>query len=204
MGLVLIGRYNTNYVLFPLVFATLLLLEVVPTLTDGQNGRKLLRYGGGLLLVLLVVFQSINLYDNLAKQPVHDYTAYLAEISAAIPPDARTLANLNSNFHFEDEALLDYRNLSHLPEEVSLTDYFTQNEIEYVVLSEEMAYIARNPDPWHILYGRLDYYPELIQLLESEFELIHQFESPGYGMRIIPYLDGYPWEVRIYKKKGLD
>ena len=81
---------------------------------------------------------------------------------------------------------------------------YSVNAAYYVPPIERMARVELLKGSGQILYGPLDYYPELLQLLDSDYELVHHFESPGYGMRIVRYLDGYPWAVRIYQKKELD
>jgi 4-amino-4-deoxy-L-arabinose transferase-like glycosyltransferase len=200
-GMILIGRYNTNYLLFPMVFSLLIILEMVFAFTSWHAfNRTLAPTVLNITLALVVCVQGLNLYRNISDHPRHDYSSYLAEINTVLDADERTLGNLNAGFHFNDGALLDYRDLSYLPKDLSLAEYLDQEGITAIILSEEMSYIARNQDPWRILYGPLNYYPELLQLIENDYELVHSFESIGYGMRIVRYLDGYPWTVQIYKK----
>lgn len=200
-GMILIGRYNTNYLLFPIVFSLLIILEMLFSFTSWHAfNKKLAPTALNITLALLVCIQGLNLYQNISDHPRHDYSSYLAEINTVLDADELTLGNLNAGFHFTDGALLDYRDLSYLPKDQSLAEYLDQKGVTAIILPEEMGYIARNQDPWRILYGPLDYYPELLQLIEDDYELVHSFESTGYGMRIVRYLDGYPWTVQIFKK----
>ncbi len=201
-GLLVIGRFNTNYILFPLLFSMLLFLEL--TYDVCSNSSVSLRKSQVLsaILILFILLQSINVYNNITDHPQNDYPDYLAEIGLVLSPEDKTLGNLNTGFFFADTSLLDFRNLSYLPSGLSLQEYLEQNNITAIILPEEMDYIARNQDPWRILYGPLDYYPALQALLKRDYLLAHSFTSPGYGMRIVRYLDGYPWGVQIYIKKA--
>ncbi len=199
-GLILIGRYNTQYILFPMVFSLMQTLLIVDMIIEKINihYQKWMFTG---FMSLLIFLQFFNLFNNIKEHPQHDYPSYLNELASVLNPHTKTLGNLNAGFFFDDEALMDIRNLAFLPENMTVAQYLEKNDIQAIVWLEEMDYIYRNPDPWTILYGPMDYIPPLRTIIEKDYELTHQFESPGYGMRIIRYLDGYPWQVKVYLKR---
>jgi len=122
------------------------------------------------------------------------------EINSYIPIDSKVLANLNLDYFFTLYQLYDYRNLSRLKNsDLNFSQYIEMNNIEYIILSEEMTYIHESNGRWNILYGELDYYPEMMAYLEENCILLTEFSNPTYGMRISKYIDVYPWYTKIYK-----
>ncbi len=203
VGLILIGRYNATSIVFYLPFLVLLLNGLITSLLIGSHTYKPLLFQS--LLSLIILISMVRSGSEIIKKPLETYDAYINEIQAHIPSESKSLCNLNAGFAFEPNQFLDVRNLTLLSEnKMTVGDYIHHNAIDYIVLSEELSYIYRNQDPWSIVYGRLDYYPELMSLIDTQFTPIHTFESPQYGMRIVDYNDGYPWEVVIYKKTNPD
>ena len=194
-GLILIGRYNATSIVFYLPFLVLLLHAALTHTPIGNHYKSV-------VLVVIVVLLSLNSGQTVFKPQLESYEAYTSNFEKYIPEDAKVLCNLNAGFALSPNQFFDYRNMAYLDHyNLSVETYLIQNEIEYVVLSEEMDYINRNQDSWDILYGSMDYYDAFKQVLSEDYILTHEFSSPQYGMRIVKYNDGYPWNVQIYQKK---
>lgn len=199
-GLVVIGRYNATSIVFLLPFMALMTFGILITLS-GHTGRQVSQVTSIILVFLigLLTFKSVQVILQPQLETYDDYSQHVTE---SIESDGNVLCNLNAGFAFEPDHFRDFRDLGYLNQaNMSVTEYLIENDIKYVVLPEEMDYIYRNQDRWDILYGDMSYYPLLLNELESDFELIHSFESPQYGMRIPLYNDGYPWNVSVYKRK---
>jgi len=213
LGLVIIGRYNATSIVFYIPFIGLMAFGLMQTLNS--MGAKTYKFQ--ILLVILLISLSIKSGITICQYELEDYNDYTSELTKALSKDikedqtkskspSKVLVNLNAGFAFNPNTFLDYRDLGALTASetslnTSLETYLTDNSINYIVLSEEMDYIYRNPDPWDILYGPMDYYPHLLNIIEKEYDIIHTFESPQYGMRIVRYNDGYPWTIRVFKKR---
>ncbi len=200
-GLILIGRYNATSIVFYLPLMALcahgLLLHCISHSTSCK--KKLLVIAG-----IIVVAVGTNSFLQIMKPPLESYSVYISNIESAVhlSQSERALCNLNAGFSFEPDAFLDYRDLGMLKEAgMSVETYLKTNNITHIILSEEMDYIYRNQKQWSILYGDMSYYPDLLRILEEQYYLTQEFESPLYGMRITRYADGYPWQVRVYKLK---
>lgn len=191
IGFFIIGRYNANYYVFNTIIMVLMLRSVLH-----HETIKRLRTT---LLILAGLISCFNIYSVEHTNYEESYKEYGEMIQTNLAPDNKVLANLNSEYFFDDGKLIDYRNLAYL-NNTSIECYIEENEIEYILYSEEMDYIYRNPQ-WQILYGDMPYYDELQDYLNNQCELVCSFESPTYGMRIVRYMDDYPWEVRVYKTK---
>jgi len=198
VGIILIGRYNATSIVFYLPFIPLLFLGLIQ---NPINQHQTLKMSFGILIIAIILIGRGSL-KTLSEPQIETYDNYLTEINASIPEESKVLCNLNAGFAFNPSQFVDYRNLAYLKSaDLSLDAYLDKNNIEYVVLSEEMDYIYRNLDDWDILYGNMDYFTELQSIITTDFSLVHSFESPQYGMRIVRYNDGYPWQVHIYKRK---
>ena len=148
---------------------------------------------------LLILLSTLDSFAQIHPYLSYDYNDYLGEISKVVPKNKKALGNLSSYFYFENDALLDYRNLAYLEEsDLDFSGYMKENEIEYIIYYEELDYIHRNPN-WTILYGSDPYYDDMQVYLEEECTQIHSFTNTLYGIRIPRYMMDYPWEVRIYK-----
>ncbi len=193
VGLVLIGRYSQPGVilLFPLCY--LLAYYLVSLAAWRGKWIPAALYGvAALLVTVLAVAPCLN----------SDYKDYLANIRSMVPENARTLANLNAEYAFDNVALIDYRNLAYLEENgMMFEDYMQQKEVEYIVYHEEMDFIYTNRPVFNILYGNLSpYYEDMQRFLRERCLLIGSFTSP-YAMRIVQYNQREAWDVRVYRVK---
>jgi 4-amino-4-deoxy-L-arabinose transferase-like glycosyltransferase len=190
-GFVVIGRYSQPGVIlfFPLcyllVFDTLSSLlkkpwQYVPVLLAG-------------LAVLAVTVVSVAPYLN------RDYRNYLAGIQATVPQDAKVLANLNSEYAFVYDTLVDYRNLAYLEDaKMTFEEYIDSRGIEYIIYPEEMDMIYQKRPVWNIVYGNIyPYYEDMQRFFERRCTQIDEFTSP-YAMRIVRYMDTQSWTIKIY------
>lgn len=191
-GFVLIGRYNQPYVVF--FFPVALLIGAV--LLARLRGKAAI----ALILVGVVsgIFSFAQIYPWLNAG---SYSDYLAGISAAVPPDARTVANLNADYAFENGSLLDYRNLSFLRQNgLTLEEYIDSREVEYLVVSDELRLIHSLRPRWNGIYGNIDYLDELDALIDKRCEQVAAFTDNLYGVRIVRFQNGEEsFNVRIYK-----
>lgn len=192
LGYLIIGRYNQTSIIFIFPTAYLIFINLIKNLN--------FKLSGSLILILIVVL-SLNSGITIYKDSHYNYQDYLSQIAEVVPQDARVLANLNTDYYFENGSLFDYRNLAYLQENnLSFADYINKNEIEYIIYPEEMDYIYNSRPSWNILYGNLyPYYQEMQRFLNQETELIKKFTNSTYPMRIVSKIGAKNWSVKIYK-----
>lgn len=192
IGFIIIGRYNQTNIIFIFPFFYLLAFTLIQKLYK-YNKRFTLS-----LIAILIILTSYASFIEIYPYTTYNYQYYLSQLKS-IEPKAKTLGNLNTEFYFENGALLDYRNLTHLEENnLTFSDYIRENNIIYIIYSEELDYIHRNQQ-WTILYGDDYYYEEMHRFIADNCILIHKFHSPIYGIRIPRYMFDYEWEVKIYR-----
>ncbi|MBN2899371.1 MAG: hypothetical protein JXO44_11410 [Clostridia bacterium] len=204
IGLLIIGRYNQTAIIFPITAAWLMLAEWVMTLEPSRHPPWTHSTNRGIaaLLIVLLCLQGFNLYKTLDGIHHQDYDAFGERITAVMPPDAKVLGNLNLDYHLNLYQLYDIRNLDYLDEHhLNIGTYIEERHIQYVVLYDEMQYIADSGGKWSMLYGDLNYYEDLCRYLEEHGQLIDTVEAPTYAMRIAKYVDVYPWSAQVYKLK---
>ncbi|MGM0378808.1 MAG: ArnT family glycosyltransferase [Bacillota bacterium] len=198
LAIFLLGRYNQTSIIFPMIFIYLFLIIIFKKI---KVKRKVKIY----LLIALISLNFIFTYKTINKHTYkEDYSSFLNEFNIIEKTDSKILGNLNLEYKFKNR-LLDFRNLDYLKENnLTIEKYIEKNNIEYVIIYEEMDYIYRNRPKWNILYGSLDYYPNLVDYLNTDFKLIKEFSSKIYAIRIAKYVNTYPWKVKIYKLKELN
>ena len=191
LGIILIGRYNQTSVIFQFPLFYLLLSNIL-----GRVQYKFKLFFGGLLISLVL----LNTINNVLPHAGNDYHGYLNEISKAVDKDDAVLANLNSEFYFDNGRLYDYRNLAYLKENnLSFDNYINQRGIKYVIYSEELDFIHDNEPRWDGIYGKLQYYNEMQDFLKYKCKLVHEFTNKTYGMRISAYINLKDWKISIYE-----
>lgn len=190
IGILMIGRYNPTSIVFiaPSVYLILAILI--------QKAPQRI----GMLVLILGIFLSIfTIANDIEKYPDYSYTDYINELGELIPSDSKTLGNLNTEYHFQNGKLLDYRNLAELRNrDINISDYIKDNEINYIILTDELDYLYRNKK-WQILYGDMDYYPGLIDYVSKNCTLVGSFDARNYGMRIVTYSFEGEWNLYIYR-----
>jgi hypothetical protein len=192
IGFIIIGRYNQTNIIFIFPFFYLLTLVLICKIVDYRKELIIC------FMVISIILSSYYTFEEVRLYTPYNYDAYINELSV-IPSDAKTLGNLNMEFYFDNDKLLDYRNLTFLEENnISFRDYIVTNNIEYIVYTEELDYIHRNPR-WNVLYGNDHYYDEMNKYIEKNCTLIHEFSNPLYGIRIPRYMMEYDWKVKVYK-----
>ncbi|WP_202709905.1 ArnT family glycosyltransferase [Sporosalibacterium faouarense] len=193
IGIILIGRFNATSVIF--IFPLLYILTTY-TLMDLKKWKSLFAF---LISIILIVNTISNILPYLNTR----YDTYLSEIGKFVQKDDTVLANLNSEYYFENGKLYDYRNLSLLSENnMSFSDYIYNHDIEYIVYSQEMDFIYNNRPVWNGLYGNLYFYYEDMQsFFDSKCTLVHEFKDNIYGIRIARYINTRDWWIKIYKVK---
>lgn len=202
-GMVLIGRYNQTSIifLFPL-FSTMVFLAVSCMTDILRKAKKTVRNIMNIVLIMAVT--SISAV-NIAPWLHFSYEDYIGEIAKTVEPENKVLANLNSEYYFENGKLLDYRNLSYLAaEDLSVEEYIRKNKIEYIILSDEMDLIYSQRPVWNMIYGNPRYMEELRRFLDENCMPVHEFRNNLYGIRIIPYINSdRDFTVQIFKVKDL-
>ncbi|MFW5736813.1 MAG: ArnT family glycosyltransferase [Halanaerobium sp.] len=194
LGYLIIGRYNQTTIIFIFPLFYLLFVNLIKNVNFRITGS---------LIVILIIFLGLNSSSTVMNQSHQNYQDYLRQISEVVPQNAAVLANLNTDYYFENGSLFDYRNLDYLEENnLSFADYIAKNKIEYIIYPEEMDFIYNSRPSWNILYGNLyPYYSEMQQFLEQEAELIKEFNNSTYAMRIVSEIGKKNWSVKIYKVK---
>lgn len=190
-GIIIIGRFNQTSIvfLFPLFYI------LVAYAMEGLASKY--RYAiTAILLVTLIAFT----FSNYTEYRDNSYDGYLEEISRAIEPGDRTLGNLNSDYYFDNGKLLDYRNLTFLKDNhMSFGKYINDNNIKYIIYSEELDLIHELRPKWDGIYGPTDYYDEMKAFLNTNCTLEHEFTDSFYGIRIVRYMGIKDWKIRIYR-----
>lgn len=219
LGMVLIGRYNQTSVifLFPLCYLLILLLIKYPFYfcrsgkPIGENAAKPIGgnaakpIGENAIILTAVVLVALTSFFNILPWTEDSYREYTDEIAKTVSPQDKVLANLNSEFYFENGKLLDYRNLSYLKaEDMTIEEYVRRNKIEYIILSDEMDLIYSQRPVWNMIYGNVRYMEELHRFLDENCTPVHRFRNNTYGIRIIQYMNSdRDFTIEIFKVKDL-
>lgn len=194
-GYVIIGRYNQTGIIFIFPICYLLILNILSTI------KKEYRY---IITTLIIVILAFNTTVTVLKDTHYNYDDYLQEIAKVVDKNDRVLANLNTEYYFNNYNLLDYRNLAYLSKNnMNFSQYIKENRIKYIIYPEEMDFIYNTRPVWNILYGNLyPYYQDMKKFLNSKCQLVHSFTNKTYGMRIARYIGKKEWKVKIYKVKN--
>jgi hypothetical protein len=186
LAIIIIGRYNPTSIIFTFPLFYLLL----------SNFKN--KYFIILLLIISILNSCINIFPYINN----DYKKYLNNISEFVDSDSKVLANLNTEYYFENDSLLDYRNLYYLKENnISFSEYIYQNNIEYIIYSEEMDFIYNRRPIWNIVYGNtFYYYDDMKYFLKNNCNLLGEFYDSVYSMRIVRYQNN-KYFVKIYEVK---
>ena len=192
-GIVIIGRFNATSIIFLFPLFYLLITYII----------KDIKYQKALFGTLLITIFLVNTTTNIIPYLNSNYNNYLNEIGKVVDKNDTVLANLNSEYYFDNGKLYDYRNLSFLKKhDMSFSEYIYSNDIDYIIYSKEMDYIYNNRPLWNGLYGNLYfYYNDMKSFLENECTLVHKFEDNFYGIRIARYINTENWWIKIYKVK---
>ncbi|HML45564.1 MAG TPA: hypothetical protein PKE04_02290 [Clostridia bacterium] len=187
-GTVFIGRYNQ-------LSAILWMFPFLMLLPPLLSGLRLRRAG---LAALTAAFALCSVF-SFAPDFSHAYGDYLGRIAAFVSPSERTLGNLNAGFYFDNDALLDYRNLSYLQENgLSFAEYVESRGIEVILWPEELDFIYSHRPSWNIIYGNPRYVEEARAFLAERCALVGEFEDPFYAVRIVQEI-GKPYKVSAYR-----
>lgn len=194
LGIFIIGRNNQTSVVFLLPFLVLTLLNLMSKL----HFKKWIS-------VFLILFALFNLQSDLRDYTTRfpyaeSYESTQEKINAVIPKDATILGNINVMEGFNPNRFYDIRNLAYLEaNHITLQDYIRERHIDYIILHDEMDYIASCSPKWDFLYDNMTYWDELKTYLSTRTELIAEIDNPLYAMRISKYAGTYPWQTKIYR-----
>jgi len=194
LGYLIIGRYNQTSIIFIFPLGYLLFINLIKNINFKFKLKEI-------LILLLISFLGLNSIFTIIKDSHYNYQDYLNQIAEVVPQDSRVLANLNTDYYFENESLFDYRNLAYLEENnLSFANYIKKNQIKYIIYPEEMDYIYNSRPSWNILYGNLyPYYQEMQKFIAQRTVLIKEFTNSTYPMRIVSKIGAKNWSVKIYK-----
>ena len=203
-GIILLGKYSAPSVLFVVPF---LVLSIAAGLS--RINKKLVRRAVTAVSVLLLSLNSFFMVLEEAGNNHESYADFLKQIESTVPAlaegqtaaDSRVLGPLTAEFGLEYGRLLDWRNLTMLNEAgLGLEQYINDNHVEYIIYIEEYEVIYRDRPVWNVLYGNPVIYHEQMQnFLKESCELINEFDSPGYGTRIVMHRFKQDWWVKIYR-----
>lgn len=200
ISFLIIGRYNQTAIIFIVPFTLLMAFEAISAYAIQLNTAL-----PKVLMLIMLIAWCVNLYTNLEAYDRHRFynTTYedmLETLNAYVPDDAIVLANLNTIEAFDSRRFYDIRNLAFLEhDEKAFGDYVEERAIQYIILHEEMDYIARNKSRWGFLYGDIQYYDAMTAYINEKTRLIGSFENPIYAMRLSRYSGTYPWRTFIYQ-----
>ncbi|MHB1393193.1 MAG: ArnT family glycosyltransferase [Clostridia bacterium] len=190
-GIIMIGRFNQTSIVFIFPLFYLLLAYTLEELDS--------KYRNAIAAILVIVLAAFTL-SNYAEYKDNSYNRYLNEISHAVSPWDETLGNLNTEYYFENGKLHDYRNLTFLKaKKMSFEEYILDNNIKYIIFSEELDLIHELQPKWDGIYGPMDYYDEMKAFLKDNCKLQHEFTDNFYGIRVVRYIGLKNWKIRIYR-----
>ncbi|MTI56523.1 ArnT family glycosyltransferase [Geosporobacter ferrireducens] len=190
-GNILIGRYNQTSVIFLFPLFYILVIYAVKNLPMLYK-----RLSIGIIISLILIATTMQIFP--LGNPTYDQ--YVAEISKVVPSDSVVLANLNTEYYFENGKLYDYRNLAFLKNhEMDFEEYIYKNQIQYIIYPEEMDFIYDTRPVWYGLYGNLVYYEEMKAFLTQKCDKVYEFTDSVYGIRIVRYMNTKDWKIKIYK-----
>jgi hypothetical protein len=110
------------------------------------------------------------------------------------------LGNLNMITAFENRNFIDVRNLGFLVDNGHDFESFVRtNDIEYILIHDEMDYLAKTSPKWDFLYVDISYYQDMIEFLDTSTTLVGTVDNPVYAMRITRYAGTFPWQTKIYR-----
>jgi len=192
VGYLTIGRYNQTSIIFIFPISYLLILNIISSM------QKKYSYP---IIALLITVLTFNTTSNILIDSHYNYDDYQKEIASIVAKNDRVLANLNTEYYFDNGKLFEYRNLAYLAENgLNFSDYIATNEIKYIIYPQEMDFIYNSRPVWNILYGNLfPYYQDMKTYLKNECRLVHNFTNKTYGMRIARYVGQKEWSIKIYQ-----
>ncbi len=212
LGTIIIGRYNQTSIIFQFPFfymlvAVLLSLKNNEYLTEQKASENRAK---NIIYILIVFCITLSSALNIVPFSKYSYDDYLLQISKYVSPSDTVLANLNTEYYFENGKLFDYRNLAYLQKnDMTFKEYIKKNNIDFIILPEEMEFIYNKRPTWNGIYGNPSYYEEMIEFIEESCSLQGEFSNPIYPMRIVRYIgvdnvfNSYiprkEWQVKIYK-----
>jgi hypothetical protein len=195
IGIFIIGRYNQTSVVFIMPFLILLISEYIEPFTRKRFWIPL----------LLIAVASFHLYSNVdqyySEMPYYrSYEDVIKDIQSHVPKEARVLGNLNMITAFENRNFIDVRNLGFLVDNGHDFESFVRtNAIEYILIHDEMDYLAKTSPKWDFLYVDISYYQDMIEFLDTSTTLVGTVDNPVYAMRITRYAGTFPWQTKIYR-----
>lgn len=191
LGIIIIGRYNQTSIVF--IFPLFYILT-------GYTFVGLKGYFKWVSAALIAVVICMSTVYSVLPYAGNSYDNYLNEISTAVKKDETVLANLNTEYYFNNGRLFDYRNLAFLRDNnITFNDYIRRNKIQYIIYPEEMDLIYNLKPKWDGLYGELQYYDEMQAFFKDNCSLVHEFTDRVYGIRIVRYMNLKDWNIKIYK-----
>ena len=190
LGTVIIGRYNQ---LSASLWMLPCLILLAPLLANRK--RALIRAA---VPAMLAVFALVS-GQAIQKALPYDYATFIAQISRYVTPQQKALANLNTGFYFDNDKLLDVRNLAYLKENnLTFAEYVQSRGIEVILWPEEMTFIYDHRPAFNALYGNPRETPAVEAFLRERCTLLGSFENPGYAVRIVQEI-GKPYRVNVYR-----
>ncbi|MBR0092374.1 MAG: hypothetical protein IJP92_11810, partial [Lachnospiraceae bacterium] len=154
------------------------------------------------------------------------YDGYMRELEALVPRDAKTIANLNTAFYFDQGKLLDYRNLPYVMQGESNADsgpaadapdpaggataspvsriaaYVEENHVEYILYTAELDYLLSHRPYYNVIYGNIMFAEALKEYCETHCEVVGSFTDTRYGARVIALMgDERHGTVTVYRVK---
>lgn len=190
VGLTLMGRFNQTYIVFLFPFGVLLTVKACQIISQ--------KYMVVLITVLIITFGASSFVQIPKQLTLPTYSQYTDQLGALVPRNAKTLGNLNTGFYFDNDALLDYRNLPFAFDKDTLDAYVKNNEIKYIIYTSELDYIYEHRPYYNVIYGNAMFVPQLKEYCQNKCTLLGSFQNNGYGARIVSLL-GKEQTIFVYK-----
>jgi len=197
-GIFFIGRFSQLSIIF-LFPAGWLMVSYVLALFEPITER--ICYAALLLIMCLINISCIRPYLS-----GETYEHYLTQVASYAAPEDAVIANLNTDFYFENGSLHDYRNLPYVMQaDGSLDSYIEENKIEYIFYTAELSYYYEHRPYYNALYGNIMFAEDLLRYCEEKCVFVGSFRNARYAPRILELIDREEFaEVRVYKTNYAD
>lgn len=195
VGIFIIGRYSQLSILFLFPLGWIMVALFLSLFEEPIKKGLTALICAAVLLISIKEIRPFMSYDS--------YDHYLEQISAYVDPSDKVLGNLNMDFYFNSESLMDYRNLPYvMAEEGTLYKYVESHEFAYIFYTDELTYYFEHRPYYNTIYGNIMFAEDLLKYCKEECEYVGSFKNAYYSPRILELIGQEEYgNVYIYRTK---
>ncbi|MBR0164472.1 MAG: glycosyltransferase family 39 protein [Lachnospiraceae bacterium] len=194
-GQYVIGRFNQMGFIFFFPFIYLLGARAVCALKE--HGGLYRRIAGPACILLISAMCLLCATHTVPWLSRPSYRDFEERLSALVPADEMTIANLNTGFYFAQGKLLDYRNLPFVTGDAQgetadktsryerIAAYIRENNVHYILFTAELDYLYEHRPYYNVIYGNVMFIPALKEFCETHCDVAGRFTDTVYGARVI-------------------